>query len=60
MSLPRQPSPDEQVRDWWKAFSKEQLLALYLPAFALSLGLGIAVPALPSITKQFEVSFGVA
>ncbi|HEY3315383.1 MAG TPA: hypothetical protein VGL40_08955 [Bacillota bacterium] len=40
MSLPRQPSPDEQVRHWWKAY--------------------IAVPALPSITKQFGVSFGVA
>jgi MFS family permease len=36
------------------------LLSLYLPAFILALGTGIATPALPVYAKSFEVTFGVA
>jgi MFS family permease len=35
-------------------------LSLYLPAIAISLGQGIAAPALPIYAKSFDVSFGVA
>ncbi len=35
-------------------------LSLYLPAFFLSLGLGIVNPILPLYAKSFSVSFGVA
>ena len=40
--------------------SRETLLSLYVPAFILSLGTGIAAPALPIFAKSFGVSFGVA
>lgn len=41
-------------------FSRELFLSLYLPAIAISLGQGIAAPALPVYAKSFDVSFGVA
>ena len=40
--------------------SRENLLSLYVPAFILSLGTGIAAPAIPIFAKSFGVSFGVA
>lgn len=41
-------------------FSRETILSLYLPAIAISMGQGIAAPALPVFAKSFDVSFGVA
>ena len=40
--------------------SRQNLLSLYLPAFILSIGTGIAAPVLPVFAKTFNVSFGVA
>jgi MFS family permease len=40
--------------------SRELLLSLYLPAITISLGQGIAAPALPVYAKSFDVSFGIA
>lgn len=43
-----------------RILSRENILSLYLPAVVLSLGAGIATPALPVFAKSFEISFGVA
>jgi MFS family permease len=43
-----------------KALSWEAFLATYLPALLLALGVGIAVPAIPTFAQSFGVSFGVA
>jgi MFS family permease len=43
-----------------KAFSWHALLSTYLPALVLALGVGIALPAIPTLAKSFNVSFGVA
>lgn len=42
------------------AVSWRALFATYLPAFILSTGLGIALPAIPALANSFHVSFGVA
>ena len=42
------------------AISWEAFLSTYLPALVLALGTGIALPAVPTLAKSFEVSFGVA
>ena len=36
------------------------IYALYLPAFILALGTGIATPALPVFAKSFDIPFGTA
>lgn len=41
-------------------FSRETVLSLYFPAAILSLGTGIAAPALPVYARSFDISFGVA
>ena len=48
------------MRRVFGALGSEQFLGLYLPAFILALGIGIAAPALPTFAKTFDVSFGVA
>jgi MFS family permease len=40
--------------------TQSTLLSLYLPAFILALGTGIAVPAIPVYARSFDVGFGVA
>jgi MFS family permease len=40
--------------------SRDALLAVYLPAFILALGVGISLPALPLFTRSFDVDFGSA
>jgi MFS family permease len=40
--------------------TRSTLLSLYLPAFILALGTGIALPAVPVYAKSFDVGFGVA
>ncbi|GAA3732862.1 MFS transporter [Streptomyces tremellae] len=40
--------------------SREAVFSTYLPAFVLSLGTGIAVPAVPTLAKSFHVGFGSA
>src|ERR1700722_8895657 len=42
------------------AVSWRALFSTYLPALILSTGLGIALPAIPSLAASFHVSFGVA
>jgi MFS family permease len=42
------------------AISGRAFLSTYLPALVLALGVGIALPALPTLAKSFGVSFGVA
>jgi MFS family permease len=43
-----------------KAFSWSALVSTYLPALVLALGVGIALPAIPTLAKSFNVTFGVA
>lgn len=40
--------------------TKHRLLSLYLPAFILAAGVGVAAPALPLYAKSFNVDFGTA
>jgi MFS family permease len=47
--------PRGQAAVSWDAF-----LSTYLPALVLALGTGIALPAVPTLAKSFDVSFGVA
>jgi MFS family permease len=43
-----------------RILSRQNVLTLYVPTLTLSLGMGIAVPALPGYAQSFGVSFGVA
>jgi MFS family permease len=43
-----------------EALSFKALVVIYMPALVLGLGAGIALPAVPSLAKSFDVSFGVA
>jgi MFS family permease len=43
-----------------KAFSWQAVLDTYLPALVLALGVGIALPAIPTLARSFHVSFGLA
>lgn len=49
------PAPPRVAAVSWQAF-----LSTYLPALVLALGTGIALPAIPTLAKSFDVSFGVA
>lgn len=40
--------------------SRDLILNLYLPTVAMSLGMGIAAPALPVYAKSYDVPFGAA
>ena len=51
-----QGGPQEKLN----VVSKELFLTLYLPALAISLGHGIAIPVLPVYAKSFDVSFETA
>ena len=42
------------------ALSWDALFSTYLPALVLAIGTGIALPAVPTLAKSFDVSFGVA
>lgn len=48
------------TNDAGAAVSWRALFATYLPALILSTGLGIALPAIPTLARSFHVSFGVA
>src|SRR5688572_27000591 len=41
-------------------YSRANFLSIYLPAMTLSIGTGIAVPAIPVYARSFGVSFEVA
>jgi MFS family permease len=43
-----------------KAVSWHAFMSTYLPALILALGTGVALPAVPTLAKSFDVSFGVA
>ena len=47
------PPPESALS--WKSF-----LSTYLPALIYALGAGIALPAVPTLAKSFNVGFGVA
>jgi MFS family permease len=49
------PTPHHVAAVSWQAF-----LSTYLPALVLALGTGIALPAIPTLAKSFDVSFGIA
>jgi len=49
------PTPPHVAAVSWQAF-----LSTYLPALVLALGTGIALPAIPTLAKSFDVSFGIA
>jgi MFS family permease len=55
-SPPSQPEPRPEAA----AFSLESFLSTYLPALVLALGTGIALPAIPTLAKSFNVGFGLA
>src|SRR5450759_2238568 len=62
-SQPRDSSDEPAVASVSRrhaAISWEAFLSTYLPALVLALGTGIALPAVPTLAKSFEVSFGVA
>ncbi len=42
------------------ALSTQAILSTYLPALIFALGTGIALPAVPTLAKSFDVGFGVA
>jgi MFS family permease len=42
------------------AVSWDAFISTYLPALVLALGVGIALPAIPSLARSFNVGFGVA
>lgn len=42
------------------AVSWETFLDTYLPALVLALGVGIALPAIPTLARSFHVNFGLA
>src|SRR6266567_5536080 len=42
------------------AVSWETFLDTYLPALVLALGVGIALPAIPTLARSFHVTFGIA
>lgn len=42
------------------ALSWETFLDTYLPALVLALGVGIALPAIPTLARSFHVGFGLA
>lgn len=55
------PVPPRTVRtNEGKALSWNAALSTYLPALILALGVGIALPAVPTLAKSFHVSFGLA
>ena len=43
-----------------RAVSWSALYLVYLPAFVMALGAGIALPAIPTLAKSFDVGFGLA
>jgi MFS family permease len=43
-----------------KALSWDQFISTYLPALVLALGVGVALPAVPTFAKSFHVGFGLA
>jgi MFS family permease len=47
--------PTGQAAVSWDAF-----LSTYLPALILAIGTGIALPAIPTLAKEYAISFGVA
>jgi MFS family permease len=52
--------PGAQEQREGAAFSVEALLSTYLPALILALGIGIALPAIPTLAKSYDVGFGMA
>ena len=42
------------------ALSWNSLFTTYLPALIFALGAGVALPAIPTLAKSFNVGFGVA
>src|SRR5579864_2060273 len=48
------PATESQALSW------ESVLSTYLPAGLLSLGVGMALPAIPVLARSFDVGFGMA
>jgi MFS family permease len=58
--LATQPRPPAGVSEEQRALSWGTCLDTYLPALVFALGIGIALPAIPTLARSFHVSFGVA
>ena len=52
--------PEPGASNAGAAVSWDALFSTYLPALVLAIGTGIALPAVPTLAKSFDVSFGVA
>ncbi len=55
----KEPAAAEKPRQG-AALSWDAFLSTYLPALVLAVGAGVALPAVPTLAKSFNVSFGVA
>src|SRR5579862_2096438 len=58
--LKEAPPTSPQAPPESNALSWDAFLSTYLPALVLSLGTGIALPAIPVLARSFNVSFGLA
>lgn len=58
LTSPQQTASDTSQAG--RAFSWNIFLSTYLPALIFALGAGIAVPAVPTLAKSFNVDFSVA
>lgn len=54
VQTPAPPVSESQALSW------ESVLSTYLPAMLLSLGVGMALPAVPVLARSFDVGFGLA
>ncbi len=59
-SLVAQPRPPTNPAKAQRALSWSSVLDTYLPALVFALGTGIALPAIPTLARSFNVSFGLA
>jgi len=59
LTVPQSDSPVAKLSRW-SGRSTDTVLSLYVPAFVLATGVGIAIPALPLYAKSFEIDFGMA
>ena len=55
-----QGEPEQEAPRVGAAVSWDAFLSTYLPALVLALGTGIVLPAVPTLAKSFDVSFGLA
>ncbi len=60
MNMISSPPPESGAQKPQTALSWSAFFVTYLPALVIALGAGVALPAVPTLAKSFDVSFGVA